>query len=171
MRYILTYEKYQHTPQDKIDDMNLIREFMKKFEQLFEFRLHLESTQPESRLGYGASVHYFGYVELNNPKILKRKVDINYSIFLDTDINPNGITSENDIGRTFSIKFEILKNKSRNVNHVKNFYGYSKDMDIILEEFDDYLIDVLGIEYITDEEREKRKRKKEFVRNIKRYNL
>lgn len=174
MKYIITYEKYTHTPQDKIDDMELIREFSKKFEDLFEFRLNLNKfSGPEFRgyLGYGASVHYFGHVELDNPEILKRKVDIKFNIFLDTDINPNGISGEDDIARTFSIKFEIRKNKSRNINRIKGFYGYSRDMEGVLEEFDNYLIDKLGIGYLSEEERERLRKQKEFNKKIRQFNL
>jgi len=157
------FESYNHSNQDKIDDMELIQEFSKKFEDLFEYRLNLDKYgQPEFRgyLGYGANVNYSGQIELDNPKILKRKVDISFNIFLNTDINPNGITNDDDIGRTFSIKFEIRNSNSRNVNRVKNFYGYSRDIDNILKRFDDYIINAWGIDYLTDKEIEEKRLKK-----------
>jgi len=164
------FESYNHSNQDKLDDMELIQEFSKKFEDLFEYRLNLDKFgQPEFRgyLGYGANVNYSGQIELDNPKIFKRKIDISFNIILDTNINPNGISGENDIGRTFSIKFEIRNNNLRNVNHVKNFYGYSRNIDDILERFDEYLINVWGIDYLTDKEIEERRLKK----ISKKYNL
>lgn len=177
MKHLKTYEKYVHTSQDQIDDMNLINEFSKKFEDLFEFRLNLDrSGNPEFRgyLGYGASVHYFGKINLDNPRILKRKVDISYNVYLDTDINPNGITGEDDeddIDRTFTIKFEISKNMSRNVNNIKNFYSYSRNMDEVLEKFNNYVSHILGIKQLTDSEKEERKKKKDFDKKIRQYNL
>ena len=170
MKYLKTHEKYIHNEQDRIDDIKFINEFSKKFEYLFEYRLNLDvSSKMEFRdyIGYGASKNYTGETILNNKNISSKKVKIKYSIFLDTDINPNGITNENDIGRTFTIKFEILKNKSTNINNLKHFYNYSKNMDDVLEKFDDYVFYTLRIRKPTKEELEQYRLEKA----AKKYNL
>lgn len=168
MKYIRTFEKYIHTKQDEIDDMSLINEFVNKFDDMFECRLNLEGEPIEAMwIGYGAYRYYTGSIILDNSRILKKKVIIRYNVTLTTHINPDGITGEHDIGRTFSINFEINNNRSRNVNALPKFYSYSIDMNELLEKFERYIINTFGIRRLTKEEEEECKLKKD----TKKYNL
>ena len=170
MKYLKTYESYKHTKQDKIDDIRYIHEFVEKFEDMFEFRLNLNITGDvkfRSYLGFGADKYYYGNFILDNKRILSKKVNIDYNVNIETSINPHGITSENDIGRTFTISFDIGRNSSRNVNNIKHFHGYSRNMDDILQRFDEYVSNVLGIRHLTEEE----KKQKKLEKTAKQYNL
>jgi hypothetical protein len=170
MKYIKTLEKYIHTNQDSIDDMNYIEEFANKFEEKFEDRLNIivsKDAEFRNYLGYGAYKYYSGEIILNNRNIYHKKINIGYKVRIETDINPNGITNENDIGRTFSIGFDINKSKSRNVNKIRHFYGYSRNIDEILEKFDNYIKTTFNIRYLTPEEKEQRK----LQRTANKYNL
>lgn len=170
MIYLKTYEKYKHTQQDKIDDMIYIREFSRKFEEAFEYRLNLNINIDSifrNFIDHGAEKVYTGEIILNNKKILSKKINIKYNIIIATDINPNGIKNENDIGRTFSINFNILKSASRNINNIRHFYNYSTNIDDLIQSFDKYLIEVLGIKYLTEDEKQQKKKEKD----INKYNL
>lgn len=170
MNHIKTFEKYQHTKQDLIDDMTYINEFSKKFEDLFEARLNLTASSDAhfiNSVGYGAKKNYTGNTILNNTKILSNKVKIEYVVYIKTDINPNGITSEDDINRTYVIRFDIIKNKSRNVNSIPSFYAYSINMNETIYKFDNYISNKLGIRNLTEEEIKEFKIKKD----AKKYNL
>lgn len=169
MKYLKKYEKYIHTSQDKIDDMSYIEEFSKRFEEMFEYRLDIiEKSNPKFRdyLGFGAEVQYNGETEIYNSKYYKTERNIKYSINIETNINPNGIKHEYDIERTFLIKFEI-KRENRLNNRIVDFYDYSTSMDAVLLKFDKYVLDTLNIKYLTEEEIEIKKIKK----NMKNYNL
>ena len=170
MKYIKKFEKYQHTKQDLIDDMTYINEFSKKFEDLFEFRLNLDTTTNtrfKSFIGYGADKNYTGDIILNNSKIYSKKIKIEYIIYISTDINPNGITGPNDVDRTYTIDFDIKHTKSRIINKLPDFYSYSKNMDDLLDEFDNYIFYKLGIRKLTDEEI----KEYEIKKSARKYNL
>lgn len=179
MKYLISYknllEKYTHTDQDKIDDMIYINEFVKKFEEKFEYRLNLEyDSEAEFRdyLGFGAGKYYHGEVEILN------KYMIQYFINIFTCINPNGIKNENDIGRTFNIDFDIrsrrggptrIRKNTRNArinNNIIDFYGYSRNMEELIDRFDEYLLK-LDIKHLTEEE----KKEKEIEKKMRTYNL
>jgi hypothetical protein len=169
MKHLKTYEKYIHTEQDKIDDMKLIEKFASKFEEMFEYRLDIiEKSNPEFRdyVGYGADIKYYGEVETFNKKYYQVKRKIEYKIRITTDINPNGITSEKDIGRTFTIDFDI-KHKPRSHDKTRDFYAYSTNMNDVIKNFDKYVLETLNIKYLTPEEIEVKKIKK----NMKKYNI
>lgn len=160
MKYIKTLEKYTHTNQDKIDDMSYLQEFADKFEAEFEDRLNLtvyRDAEFRSYLGFGADKYYRGEIILDNRNIYYKKIKIEYKVRIETDINPNGISNKDDIGRTFVIGFDINNNKSRNVNKIKHFYGYSRNMNEILEDFDNYIIRTFNIRHLTPEEKEQKK--------------
>lgn len=155
MKYIKKFEKYQHTKQDLIDDVNYINEFAKKFEDLFEFRLNLDTSENakfRSYIGHGADKRYTGDIILNNPRIYSKKIKIEYYINIDTDINPNGITGHDDVARTYVIKFELKRSKSRIINNLPHFYSYSINMNDVLDKFDNYISNKLGIRELTEEE-------------------
>jgi hypothetical protein len=160
---IKTYEKYTHTNQDKLDDMYYIEEFSKKFEDLFEYWLDFEVYEDikfRDYLGYGAEKVYTGEVKIGK----KMKP---YMIWIETDINPNGIKGEDDIGRTYVIKMEI-----KVVGYsVSNFYKYSRNMEDVLEKFDRYLLEDLNLLRISDEEKERRKKERILRKDVDKYNL
>lgn len=173
MKYLISYknllEKYTHTDQDKIDDMIYINEFVKKFEEKFEYRLNLEyDSEAKFRdyLGFGANKYYHGEVEILN------KYMIQYFINIFTDINPNGIKNENDIGRTFNIDFDIrtrIRKNTRNAiicSNIVDFYGYSRNMEELMDKFDDYLLK-LDIKHLTEREKEQKK----IEKTMRTYNL
>lgn len=169
MKYIKTYERYTHTPQDKIDDMTLLQEFTQKFEDKFEYRLNLDTTnQPEFRsyLGFGADKNYSGTIEVYNNKYYKTKKKIRYSIVLETDINPAGITGDDDIGRTFTIDFDI-KQENRLRNKFPDFRQYTRDIDTLIEKFDDYVRTTLNIKKLSEEEL----KQKQIDKSANKYNL
>ena len=147
MKYILTLEKYKNTSQDLIDDMNLMIEFSDKFETKFEYRLDINdiSNIETSIVGYGTNKYYKGLF-INNTKYYKSKRPIQYHITISTDINPNGITGDKDIGRTYTLNFDTKTSK------IPNFYEYSRDMDNVLQSFNYYVINTLNINYLSKEE-------------------
>jgi len=169
MKYIKQYDKYINTPQDKIDDMIFLQEFVQKFEDIFEYRLNLD-TFVESRfrayLGFGADKIYNGEVEIYNPTYYKTKRKIRYSINIETDINPAGISGADDIGRTFTIDFDI-KQDTRLGNRIPGFYGYGRSMEEVIEKFDNYVWTKLNITYLSEKEIEQKK----IERSAKKYNL
>ena len=169
MKYIKTLEKYIHTSQDKFDDMILIREFTDKFEIQFEDRLDIctkSNLRFRTFIGYGADKHYDGETIVNNPKIYKTKKKIKYSITIDTDINPAGITSDQDIGRTFTIHFDIKPTNNRH-SKIPCFYHHARNIEDILQSFDNYITNTLNIKYLTDEEKKQKKIEKTMIK----YNL
>ena len=162
-------EKYIHTSQDKIDDMELMQEFSKKFEDKFEYRLNLDTYNNitfRTYLGCGADKRYSGTVEIYNQKYYKTKRKIRYSINIDTYINPAGITGDDDIGRTFTIDFDI-KQENRLTNKLPDFYGYARNMDEIIERFNNYVYTTLNIKYLSEKELEQKK----IEKSAKKYNL
>jgi hypothetical protein len=170
MKYIKSFnEKYIHTSQDKIDDMNLIQEFIQKFEDKFEYRLNLDTySEPRFRtyLGFGADKSYTGSVEIYNEKYYKTKRKIRYSINIETDINPAGISGPDDIGRTFTIDFDI-KQENRLTNKIPDFYSYGRTMDEIIEKFNNYVYSTLNIKYLSEKEIEQKK----IEKSANKYNL
>lgn len=167
--FIKYNEKYNHTQQDIIDDMRYINEFSKKFENKFEFRIDLNierNSQFRSYLGYGADKFYTGEIIIDNLKYYKTKRKIKYIVRIETDINPAGITGEDDIGRTFTIDFDI-KQENRSRNKIPDFYGYSRNIDDIINEFDTYVIQKLGKKNLSHEEIEQKK----MIKKMKKYNI
>lgn len=169
MKHLKIYDKYIHTLQDKKDDMILIQEFTKNFEEKFEYRLNLdinEKAEFKSYIGYGANKYYYGTVEIYNRNYYQSKRKINYHINIDTDINPNGITSENDINRTFTIDFDIKQDNGRS-SRIPDFYAYDRDIDKIIEKFDDYVLSTLNIKNLTEEQIEQ----KQLEKSAKQFNI
>jgi hypothetical protein len=170
MKYIKPFnEKYIHTSQDKIDDMNLMQKFIQKFEDKFEYRLNLDTYNDLSfrtYLGYGADKSYTGTVEIYNQEYYKTKRKIRYSITIETDINPSGISGADDIGRTFTIDFDI-KQENRLTNKFPDFYKYGRNMDEIIEKFDNYVYKTLNIKHLSEKEIEQKK----IEKSANKYNL
>lgn len=138
-------ESYKHTIEDKKADMVEIEKFTSKFESMFNDELKLkvyEDAKFRDYLGHGASKIYLSDIDY--------RVDGEYEsindqamIFLTTDINPNGISSGDDIGRTYTINYE-LKGKVVNVVNgeefqedtvVRKFYSFERTIDEVLEKF------------------------------------
>lgn len=169
MKYIKTYEKYAHTPQDKIDDMILMQEFADKFETQFEDILDIDyksNIRFRTYLGFGADKQYEGQLTINNPRYYKTKKTIKYSIRIETDINPAGITGDDDIGRTFVIDFDI-KQKANRYTKYPDFYSYQRNIDDVLQQFNEYLINTLNVKQPTEKEKQQRQLKKSMIK----YNL
>jgi hypothetical protein len=162
MKHIKAYEKYKHKPQDKIDDMNLMQEFSDKLETQFEYRLDIDyiSNIETSVVGYGTNKYYSGQF-INNSKYYKSKRAILYNIRISTDINPNGITSDKDIGRTYTLNFDTKSSR------IPNFYEYSRDMNDVLQRFNYYVINTLNIDYLSKEEL----KQKQLNKIANKYNL
>jgi hypothetical protein len=162
-------EKYIHTSQDKIDDMNIMQEFAKKFEDIFEYRLNLNidnDSKFRTYLGHGANKSYTGTVEIYNQEYYKTKRKIRYSINIITDINPAGISGPDDIGRTFTIDFDI-KQENRLTNKIPDFYSYERTMDEIIEKFNNYVYSTLNIKYLSEKDLEQKK----IEKSANKYNL
>lgn len=167
--FIKYNEKYNHTQQDIIDDMRYIDEFSEKFENKFEFRIDLNierNSQFRSYLGYGADKFYTGEIIIDNLKYYKTKRKIKYRVRIATDINPAGITGEDDIGRTYTIDFDI-KQENRSRNKIPDFYGYSRNIDDIIDQFDTYVLQKLGKKKLSQEETER----KIMIKKMKKYNI
>lgn len=130
--------KYIHTEKDKKDDILLIKEFTKEFEDKFKNLLHLE---------------VFNYGDFDGIDDFKYCVDkgvlpgaetvysmhfpanIREMIWLSTGINPNGV-SKNQIARTFTLKYQ----KKVKGQLVDKFYDYSiNSYDKIIEKFELFL--------------------------------
>ena len=158
MKYIKSFnEKYTHTAQDKIDDMNIMQEFVQKFEDKFEYKLYLDtSNETKIRTYFGAYNDYRGVVEIYNPKYYKSKRKIRYSIKIETDINPAGISGPDDIGRTFTIDFDI-KQENRLTNKIPDFYSYGRNIDEVIEKFNNYVYTTLNIKNLSEKEIEQKK--------------
>lgn len=131
-------DKYLHTEKDKEDDILLIKEFTKAFEDKFKNLLHLV---------------VYNYGELDGIVDLKYCIDIGVlpgaetvycmhslgniceMIWLSTEINPFGV-NENLIARTFTIQYQ----KKLKGQVVDKFYGYSKNSyDEVIEKFELFL--------------------------------
>ena len=169
MKHLKLYEKYIHTPQDKKDDINLLHEFVQKFEDKFEYRLNLDTSKQikfKSYIGYGSEKYYYGTIEIYNIKYYKSKRYINYSINISTDINPNGITSENDIDRTFTIDFDIKQDNGRN-SIFPDFYAYDRDINTVIDKFDYYVSSILNIKHLTKDQI----KQKQIEKAAKKYNI
>lgn len=167
--FIKYNEKYNHIQQDKIDDMRYINEFSEKFENKFEFRIDLNierNSQFRSYLGYGADKFYTGEIIIDNLKYYKTKRKIKYRVRIETDINPAGITGEDDIGRTYTIDFDI-KQENRSRNKIPDFYGHSRNIDDIIDQFDTYVLQKLGKKKLSQEETER----KIMIKKMKKYNI
>jgi len=161
MKYILTLEKYKNTSQDLIDDMNLMIEFSDKFETKFEYRLDINdiSNIETSVVGYGTKKYYSGLF-INNTKYYKSKRPIQYTITLITNINPNGISSDDDIGRTFKIDLDTN-------SKIPDFHEYSRNIDEILRKFEEYVINTLNINQLSKKEL----KQKQLNKITKKFNL
>lgn len=127
--------KYLHTEKDKEDDILLIKQFTKAFEEKFKDLLHLVVFNYGELDGIdefiycvdkgvlpGAQTVYFMHYQEN----------IREMIWLSTEINPNGV-GENLIARTFTIKYE----KKVKGQLVDKFYDYSiNSFDEVIEKFE-----------------------------------
>lgn len=115
--------KYLHTGKDKEDDILLIKQFTKAFEEKFKDLLHLVVFNYGELDGIdefiycvdkgvlpGAETVYFMHYQEN----------IREMIWISTEINPNGV-GENLIARTFTINYE----KKVKGQLLSRFYKYS----------------------------------------------
>lgn len=115
--------KYIHTEKDKEDDILLIKQFTKAFEEKFKDLLHLVVFNNGEFDGMDEFIYcvergvlpsaetvYFMYYQDN----------IREMIWLNTEINPNGVGG-NLIARTFTINYE----KKVKGQLLSRFYKYS----------------------------------------------
>lgn len=130
--------KYIHTEKDKKDDVLLIKEFTKAFEDKFKNLLHLVVFNygeldviddfkycVDKGVLPGAETVYF----------LHSQENIREMIWISTEINPNGV-GENLIARTFTIKYE----KKVKGQLLSRFYNYSiNSFNEVIEKFELFL--------------------------------
>jgi hypothetical protein len=134
--------------------MTLIQEFADQFEKLFEARLNIKSNTPaefRTYLGHGADKTYKGSLEISNTKLYNTKRKIKYTVELETAINPAGISGDHDIGRTFTIDFDVMSNNNKQLRF-PDFYSYARNIDDVLVKFDEYLTNKLNIKPLSKEE-------------------
>jgi hypothetical protein len=115
--------KYKHTEQDAIDDMLQINKFKHDFELAFRNSMELEvykDCKSMDYLGYGAKCIY--------------TTKENFMIWLSTEINPNGITTAGEIGRTYTITYEHIWDKNQ-----RKFHAYATSIDSLINKFRDVL--------------------------------
>jgi hypothetical protein len=124
-----------------------------------------QKPKAKTYLGHGADVIYT--CELNMPKMAqstKDKIGIGDSIigyiWLSSDINPNGITSKDDIGRTYNIHIEFkgririgLRSWDNNGCFIK-CYEYGRTIEEVIEKFQIWY-DIACTRFIKDIETKK----------------
>lgn len=130
-------------------DLHEIIKFTNSFELKFKDRLSLKPYRLntlQDYIGRGAESIYTN----PKPKIFKEtkwsKNPNDGMLWISTDINPNGITSKEDIGRTYTIKFEQTFDERRKyardwqVGLIYKFYAYGRTIEEVINKFDDYLM-------------------------------
>lgn len=141
-------EKYEHTTEDKEQDIVLAKEFAEKFEDKFKTKLNLtDYTGVKFRdyLGYGAEKIYRTKLDIENSEF--DSINKFGMVWISTGINPSGVKKEGEYHRTFTIHFELKGKKSQEIDGeiytdeavVKKFYSYSAEMDDIIEKFEEYV--------------------------------
>ncbi|MFZ4740603.1 MAG: hypothetical protein ACOYLE_05520 [Bacteroidales bacterium] len=114
-------EKYKHSPEDKKNDLILIKQFSQQFLTKFEQVLHLSIYRDcafRDYLGYGAECIYL--------------TKDNLMIWVSTDINPNGINEQIGIRRVFTIE----------CNSKAKFYDFAFESETIIEKFSNFICPV-----------------------------
>ena len=133
----------------KAEDMSEIKKFTDLFEKKFKEKLSLEIHKRNSfqdYLGRGAESIYTNPIPKDFVTNKWRKNPRKGMLWIETDINPNGITGKNDIGRTYTIKFEQVFSERRKyarqfgTGMIHHFYSYGRTIDEILEKFENYLL-------------------------------
>ena len=128
--------KYIHTEKDKEEDMLLIKEFTKNFEDKFKDQLQLSVYN----LGELDGMEDYRYCVYDDLLLRAETVYIMHNnmesimIWLETGINPNGI-SDNIIARTFDIKYQ----KRIKEQILEKFFDYSTDSNEVIREFERFL--------------------------------
>ena len=133
---------------EKEKDIKEIKLFTKEFEKEFKDKVDISSykiNKFRDYLKYGAVSIY----TVPKPKNFKQtkwaKNPQIGMIWISTGINPNGVTSEDDICRTYAIKFEQIfqkRNKyARNfhTDTIHQFYAYGRTIEEVISKFDSYL--------------------------------
>jgi hypothetical protein len=139
-------KKYQHTLKDARDDSALIQEFSMRFLNRFNLKYEniLRLNEKQSHLGYGScSIFLLDEVSYSSKNLIINKQPF---VHIATQINPNGIDSSGKIGRTFTIKFELMCHHKEKYQRQFNekvcvkFYDYSKNMDELLDRFEKFML-------------------------------
>ena len=133
--------------EEKIEDLKMIAEFTKIFKERFGNIIEESNSEEVFRdyIGYGAESLFI----INKPKNFKETKHIKnlstHLLWLDTSINPNGITGVHDIGRTYTIKFECMADVREKFKHSFNrtsyvkFYKYARTIEEVIKSFDEFL--------------------------------
>lgn len=108
----------------KTEDVKLSKEFSslfaKRYAKSFPNFSVFQKPKFQEFLGYGAGAIYVSEIpipemtEKQKSKMGLRGDKVNGMIWVNTQINPHGITSSKDVGRTFTIKVEIYGEKKAN---------------------------------------------------------
>lgn len=152
----------------KKEDIKAVTKINKIFFETFKDTIpELKIYQDvKSKDGYGANVIYTSQItipEWNEKKKRKAGLEggtIRGMLWIASDINPNGITGKEDIGRTYTIHFE-LKGKRRVTQRrwedglFIKFYNYARDIQTIIDlfkewndgSFNEFMMDIENKEY------------------------
>jgi hypothetical protein len=136
--------------EEKIEDIKTAKEFrelfVKKFGKLIPAFSLYEDVKFRGYLKYGANAIYLSEIAIPEmSEKVGKKVGllcgrIGGMLWLTSEINPNGITGKNDIGRTFTIQFELkglmrcTQRRWEDGCFIK-FYGYARSMPSIFKQF------------------------------------
>ena len=129
-------------------DLQEIKKFTNSFEKSFKDRLFLKTYRLntlQDYIGRGAESIYTNQKPENFKETKWRKNPNDGMLWISTDINPNGITSKEDIGRTYTIKFEQTYDERRKyardwgVGMIYKFYAYGRSIEEVINKFNDYL--------------------------------
>lgn len=134
----------------------------KKFHDLFvkRFKTHIpafevyKDVQFKDYLGNGAGAIYTSEILIPPMSDAAKKKaglsgkTIQGMFWTSSDINPNGITCKEDIGRTYTIQCQyhgLLRYTQRRWEDGRyiGFYGFSRYMDTVLEEFEEWIVNTL----------------------------
>ena len=132
---------------EKSEDLKMIAEFTKIFKERFGNIIEKSNHEEVFRdyIGYGAESLF----SINKPKNFKETKYLknlsSHLLWLDTSINPNGITGAHDIGRTYTIKCECIADVREKFKHnfyrtsYVQFYKYARTIEEVIESFDELL--------------------------------
>ena len=135
----------------KREDLKEIKLLTKRFEDEFKHFELKQFTDFDGNLIYNRFQDYLkngaeSIFTLDKPKNFKPTKWLRNPrqpmIWLSTEINPNGITGKNDMGRTYTIDFvfrcdtrEKFKKTWCNDSEYLKFYSYGRTIDEIINEF------------------------------------